>query len=62
MFNIGILRCAAYSGAKNRPLYVPNDKHIENISQEEYLNNQTSSAISHFHGKLKKIIKCVIDC
>jgi uncharacterized protein len=49
----GILRCAAFSGAKNRSLYVPEHKHIENISQEEYLdNNSGSSCITHFHGKL----------
>lgn len=49
----GVLRCAAFSGAKNRPLYVPEHKPIENISQEEYLNtsNTNNSAITHFHGK-----------
>lgn len=45
------MRCAAFSGARNRSLYVPDDEPIENISQEEYLNkNATSSAIGHFHG------------
>jgi uncharacterized protein len=47
------LRCAAFSGAKDRPLFVPNQKHIENISQEQYLdmnNASNNSCISHFHG------------
>lgn len=48
---VGVLRCAAFSGARNRSLYVPDDKSIENITQEEYLNkNADSSAIGHFHG------------
>ncbi|KAI7901001.1 uncharacterized protein BX663DRAFT_515971 [Cokeromyces recurvatus] len=36
---IGILRCAAFSGARNLPLYVPE-------------NDCISSAITHFHEKL----------
>ncbi|GAA5810713.1 hypothetical protein MFLAVUS_004139 [Mucor flavus] len=52
----GILRCAAFSGAKNRPLYVPDHKPIDNISQQEYLDNtSTSSAITHFHEKLFRL-------
>ncbi|KAI8090267.1 uncharacterized protein B0P05DRAFT_530086 [Gilbertella persicaria] len=53
----GILRCAAFSGAKNRPLYVPDHKPIENITQEQYLSNNAtnSSAITHFHEKLFKL-------
>ncbi|KAI8880804.1 hypothetical protein K501DRAFT_254329 [Backusella circina FSU 941] len=51
----GILRCAAYSGAKNRTLYVPNDKPIENLTQEVYQNQTESSAINHFHEKLFKL-------
>jgi uncharacterized protein len=48
----GVLRCAAFSGAKNRPLFVPEHKAIENISQEQYLQESTNnnSAITHFHG------------
>ncbi|KAI8378930.1 hypothetical protein BD560DRAFT_324671 [Blakeslea trispora] len=53
----GIMRCAAFSGAKNRPLYVPDHKPIENITQEQYLNNNNTnnSAITHFHEKLFKL-------
>lgn len=53
----GILRCAAFSGAKDRPLFVPEHKAIENISQEEYLNNNATnnSAITHFHEKLFRL-------
>ncbi|KAI9471873.1 MAG: hypothetical protein EXX96DRAFT_582058 [Benjaminiella poitrasii] len=39
---IGILRCAAFSGARNRPLFVPE-------------NDEVSTAISHFHEKLFKL-------
>lgn len=48
----GVLRCAAFSGAKNRPLYVPDQVAIENISQKDYLDesNKNNSAITHFHG------------
>jgi len=41
VFLKGIMRCAAYSAAVNRPLYVPSD---EPQVQE--------SAIQHFHEKL----------
>ncbi|CEP14695.1 hypothetical protein [Parasitella parasitica] len=47
----GILRCAAFSGAKNRPLYVPEHVAIQNITQQDYLDesNANNSAITHFH-------------
>ncbi|KAF8525773.1 hypothetical protein BU17DRAFT_74213 [Hysterangium stoloniferum] len=41
---IGVMRCAAFSAAKNRPLHVP-----------EGDDRQGSSAIDHFHDKLLKI-------
>ncbi|KAI8335637.1 hypothetical protein EDC96DRAFT_524622 [Choanephora cucurbitarum] len=53
----GILRCAAFSGAKHRPLYVPDHKPMENMTQEHYLSNTNTnnSAITHFHEKLFKL-------
>ncbi|CAO3656508.1 unnamed protein product [Mucor fragilis] len=53
----GVLRCAAFSGAKNRPLYVPDQVAIENISQKDYLDesNKNNSAITHFHEKLFRL-------
>jgi hypothetical protein len=54
----GVLRCAAFSGAKNRPLYVPEHVAIENISQQDYLkeSSNNNSAITHFHGMYKLFI------
>lgn len=46
---IGIMRCAAYSSATNRPLYVP---------EQDYASNKYpkgSSAIDHFYDKLLHI-------
>ncbi|KAI8982206.1 hypothetical protein BDF20DRAFT_865612 [Mycotypha africana] len=64
----GILRCAAFSGARNRPLYIPAiDGHYQHSSEgatkkdltrDEYLaeqSNKQSSAIAHFHDKLFKL-------
>ncbi|KAJ1825859.1 hypothetical protein LPJ56_002472 [Coemansia sp. RSA 2599] len=50
----GVLRCAAFSGARNRPLFVPNDGFIENISYAQYVGvseSKTATAVSHFHAK-----------
>ncbi|KAJ1867860.1 hypothetical protein LPJ57_005831, partial [Coemansia sp. RSA 486] len=38
----GVLRCAAFSGARNRPLFIPNDSFIENISYNQYVNTGNS--------------------
>lgn len=44
-------------------MFVPEHKAIENISQEEYLNNNTTnnSAITHFHGKKIKKKQIIIS-
>lgn len=57
----GVLRCAAFSGAKNRPLYVPGHVAIENITQKDYLDesNKNNSAITHFHGMYIYMYVCV---
>ncbi|RUS30463.1 hypothetical protein BC938DRAFT_479363 [Jimgerdemannia flammicorona] len=54
----GIFRCAAFSGAKNRVLYVPNDKPIEDMTQEQYGEQSRAgagSAINHFYGTLEAL-------
>ncbi|KAL1919583.1 uncharacterized protein VTP21DRAFT_1514 [Calcarisporiella thermophila] len=51
----GILRCAAFSGAKGRALYNPEEKPIENMTKEQYDAQSKAghgTAISHFHEKL----------
>lgn len=52
---IGIARCMAYSGAKNRPLYIEDVSPKNNMTLEEY-NQQTiqnqSIAINFFYEKL----------
>ncbi|RNA34376.1 phosphohydrolase [Brachionus plicatilis] len=55
---IGVARCMAFTGAKNRPFYQKDLKPIENMTADQY-NKQTvkndSTAINHFHEKLVKI-------
>lgn len=55
---IGVARCMAFTGAKNRPFYLADLKPIETMTAEQY-NNQTirneSTAINHFYEKLIKI-------
>lgn len=46
----GIMRCAAYSAATNRPLFVPPTS--ESADHLALINN---SAIQHFHDKLLHI-------
>lgn len=45
----GIMRCAAYSSATNRPLYVPEEDYASNKYPKGY------SAIDHFYDKLLHI-------
>ncbi|KIO34676.1 hypothetical protein M407DRAFT_240506 [Tulasnella calospora MUT 4182] len=45
----GIMRCAAYSSATNRPLYVPEQDYASNKYPKD------SSAIDHFYDKLLHI-------
>lgn len=50
------MRCAAFSGAKNIPLYVPNENGaVENLTKEIYETKKNSSSIAHFHEKLFKL-------
>ncbi|KAI8140381.1 hypothetical protein BJV82DRAFT_226576 [Fennellomyces sp. T-0311] len=51
----GILRCAAFSGAKNIPLHVPELDPILNMNQEEYTKQTKGTAINHFHEKLFRL-------
>ncbi|KAJ1840483.1 hypothetical protein LPJ73_006411, partial [Coemansia sp. RSA 2703] len=53
----GVLRCAAFSGARNRPLHSAGDSFIENITYDQYVqsDNRTATAISHFHEKLLQL-------
>ncbi|KAH8551743.1 hypothetical protein BGW37DRAFT_311372 [Umbelopsis sp. PMI_123] len=51
----GVLRCAAFSGARNIALFNPADAPIEGMTKEQYeqqTNNGGGSAINHFHEKL----------
>ncbi|KAF9586705.1 hypothetical protein BGW38_008628 [Lunasporangiospora selenospora] len=54
----GIMRCAAYSGYKNRPLYDPEEKAQLNMTYEQYQAQTKANvgcAISHFHEKLFRL-------
>ncbi len=48
---IGIARCFAYGGYKNREIYNPEVKYDPNQTAEEYKKN-TSPSINHFYEKL----------
>ncbi|KAF9019920.1 hypothetical protein BGZ52_002964 [Haplosporangium bisporale] len=52
------MRCAAYSGYKNRPLYDPAEKAQLNMTYEQYQAQTKANAgcaISHFHEKLFRL-------
>jgi uncharacterized protein len=51
---MGISRVFAYSGAKGRPIHVPNLAPRINMTPEEYRNGK-DTAINHFHEKLLKL-------
>ncbi|PWY99587.1 hypothetical protein BCV70DRAFT_200521 [Testicularia cyperi] len=54
--SIGILRCAAYSGIANRPLYIPpNNPAGDSRPPAEQGQGYNGSAIAHFYEKLVKI-------
>lgn len=48
---IGIARCFAYGGYKNREIYNPEIKFNPNLTSEEYKKN-TNPSINHFYEKL----------
>ena len=48
---MGIARCFAYGGKKGREIWNPDEEYNENMTEEEYKNNEGSS-IAHFHEKL----------
>jgi uncharacterized protein len=51
---MGISRVFAYSGAKGRPIHVPDLAPRTNMTPEEYRNGK-DTAINHFHEKLLKL-------
>jgi uncharacterized protein len=51
---MGISRVFAYSGAKGRPIHLPNLAPRTNMTPEEYRNGK-DTAINHFYEKLLKL-------
>ena len=51
---IGVARCMCYTGAKQRPIYEPNENIRENMTLDEYRSNK-GNAINHFYEKLLKL-------
>jgi uncharacterized protein len=54
----GVLRCAAFSGARNISLFNPDDAPIEGMTKEQYeqqTDNGGGSSINHFHGKMESL-------
>ncbi|KAJ3078724.1 hypothetical protein HK102_004285 [Quaeritorhiza haematococci] len=55
---IGIARCMAFSGARNRPLYDPTEAAMENMTKEQYdaqSRKGGGNAINHFYEKLFRL-------
>lgn len=51
---IGIARCMTYSGSKKRPMHNPNFIPRDEMTLEEYRNDE-GTAIAHFYEKLLKL-------
>ncbi|KAJ2803970.1 hypothetical protein H4R21_001824 [Coemansia helicoidea] len=54
----GVLRCAAFSGARGRPLHDPSDVAIADITYEQYVGERCGkggTAVAHFHEKLLRL-------
>ena len=51
---IAIARTFTYSGAKGRPMYLPEEKEQE-VIPEEYQKNGSKSSIGHFYDKVLKV-------
>lgn len=49
---IGIARAFAYGGNRNRQMYNPDIKPLENMNNESYIKNENSTTINHFYEKL----------
>lgn len=52
---IGIARVFTFGGNKNRPIYIPNNKPRDVLTEEDYISNIGDSSISHFYEKLLKL-------
>ncbi|KAI7871723.1 hypothetical protein BDF14DRAFT_1718343 [Spinellus fusiger] len=54
----GVLRCAAFSGAKNNTLYRADEDPLENMTKDQYelqTKKKSGTAINHFHEKLFRL-------
>ncbi|KAJ2784853.1 hypothetical protein H4R18_000887 [Coemansia javaensis] len=55
----GVLRCAAFSGARGRPLHDPEDAALADITYDQYVARSAGagagSAVSHFYEKLLRL-------
>ena len=51
---IGIARTFAYGGNHKTPIHIPNMEHKEDMTAEEYYNNN-GTTINHFYEKLLKL-------
>ena len=52
----GIARCMGFSSVRNRPLFDPTDKPVDNMTFEQYQSqteNNEGTATRHFYGKLQ---------
>ncbi|KAJ2498255.1 hypothetical protein GGH96_004459 [Coemansia sp. RSA 1972] len=51
----GVMRCAAFSGARNRPLHNPRDSCIAGTTYDAYVRQDSGTAVAHFYEKLLQL-------
>ncbi|KAJ2666960.1 hypothetical protein IW148_000379 [Coemansia sp. RSA 1199] len=51
----GVMRCAAFSGARNRPLHNPRDSCITATTYDAYVRQDSGTAVAHFNEKLLQL-------
>ncbi|KAJ2593584.1 hypothetical protein IWW49_000425 [Coemansia sp. RSA 1797] len=51
----GVMRCAAFSGVRNRPLHNPRDSCIAGTTYDKYVRQDSGTAVAHFYEKLLQL-------
>ena len=51
---IGVARCFTFGGSRSRPIFVPDQKPMDELSKDAYINN-VSASVNHFFEKLLRL-------